>query len=78
MIDRRKEAKNLKSVLFIYSDADKWTTISMGERLHKNCGVQSELWTVNNAKHAEIMKSEHVEIYKQKILDYFEKEIATN
>jgi alpha-beta hydrolase superfamily lysophospholipase len=72
MIDRIKEAKKLKSILFIYSQTDDWTPVSMGERFQKNSGVKSELWTVANAKHASIMKSDHKEAYKQKILNYFD------
>ncbi len=71
MIDRIKEAKKLKSILFIYSQADNWTTVSMGERFLKNSPIKSELWTVTNAKHASIIKSNHSEEYKQKILNYF-------
>ncbi len=76
MIDRIKEAKKLKSILFIYAQTDTWTTVSMGERFQKNCPVPSELWTVTEAKHAMIMKSNHSEQYKQKILDYFDKSIV--
>ncbi len=73
MIDRIKEAKKLKSVLFIYSASDAWTTVSMGERFQKNCPVDAEIWTVEDAKHAMIMKSRHKDAYEQKILDYFDK-----
>lgn len=71
MIDRIKEAKKLKSILFIYSQTDDWIPVSMGERYLENCNLKSELWTVANAKHASIMKSEYQEEYKQKILTYF-------
>lgn len=72
MVDRIKEAKNLQSILFIYSNTDHLTPVSMGERFQQNCGVQSELWTVADAQHAMMMKSDHSEAYKQKILAYFE------
>jgi len=73
MVERIKEAKKVKSILFIYSKTDNWTPVSMGERFQKNCSVKSELWIVEEAKHAMIMKSKHSEIYKQKIIDYFNK-----
>lgn len=68
---RMKEAKNLQSLLLIYSDADIYTPISMGERFKKNSPVPTELWTVKSAEHALIMKSEEKEAYKKKILEYF-------
>ena len=71
MIDRIKEAKNLRSILFIYSHTDTWTPVAMGKRFQTNCPVTSELWTVADAKHAAMMKSTHSEAYKKKILDYF-------
>jgi pimeloyl-ACP methyl ester carboxylesterase len=72
MEDRIKEAKNLKSVLFIYSLTDTWTPVSMGEKFQRNCSVKSELWTVPDAKHAMIIKSNFSEQYKQKIIEYFD------
>jgi alpha-beta hydrolase superfamily lysophospholipase len=75
MIDRIKEVKNLKSILFIYSYIDNWTTVEMGKKLYENCNVKSELWIVENAKHAMIMKSEHKDEYKNKIIQYFDKSI---
>jgi pimeloyl-ACP methyl ester carboxylesterase len=58
-------------LLLIYSYADEWTPVEMGERLQANSAVPTELWTVNDAKHAQIMKSEEQETYKQKVLKYF-------
>ncbi|HEY5825780.1 MAG TPA: alpha/beta hydrolase [Cyclobacteriaceae bacterium] len=75
MIDRIKEAKNLKSLLLIYSKADDWVSVEMGRRFKENSPVETELWTVDNARHASIMKSEHRNDYQQKILDYFESSI---
>lgn len=72
MIDRIKEAKNLKSLLLIYSKSDDWVPVEMGEKFKKNSPVETELWTVDNAKHASIMKSEHRDDYAKKILEYFE------
>lgn len=76
MVDRIKDTKKLKSILFIYSQTDAWTPVSMGERFQKNCPVKSELWTVEKARHAMMMKSDYSEQYKQKILDYFDASIS--
>lgn len=72
MVERIKEAKKLKSILFIYSSSDNWTPVTMGERFKKNASIPSELWTVENAKHAQIVKSRHAEEYKMKILNYLD------
>ncbi|GAB3714744.1 hypothetical protein GCM10027592_54750 [Spirosoma flavus] len=71
MIDRIKEAKHLKSLLLIYSKADDWAPVDMGRRFKENSPVKTELWVIDNAKHAAIMKSEHKDEYIKKILDYF-------
>jgi Serine aminopeptidase, S33 len=71
MIDRITEVKKLQSILFIYSKTDTWVPFSMGERFHKNCNVPSSLWSVENAEHAQIMKSDAKQLYKEKILAYF-------
>ena len=76
MVERIKEAKKLKSILFIYSDTDTWATTAMGKRFHENCAVTSELWTVPVARHAMIIKSEYSEEYKQKIVAYFDHLVA--
>jgi alpha-beta hydrolase superfamily lysophospholipase len=75
MIDRIKEAKNLKSLLLIYSKSDDWVPVEMGEKFKVNSPVETELWTIDNAKHASIMKSEHRGDYEKKILEYFERAI---
>ena len=72
MIDRIAEVKKLQSVLFIYSQTDTWVPFSMGERFQKNCNVSSELWKVETAEHAQIIKSSHRKEYEEKILNYFE------
>jgi hypothetical protein len=71
MEERIKEAKHLKSLLLIYSNIDDWTPVSMGKIFKNNSAVPTELWTVDNAKHATIMKSEHKAEYEQKIINYF-------
>ena len=75
MLERIKEAKKLQSILFIYSKTDNWTPVSMGERFQKNCPIKSELWAIEKAKHAMVMKSDFSETYKQKIIQYFNDQI---
>jgi hypothetical protein len=43
----------------------------MGKIFKTNSSVPTELWTVDNAKHATIMKSDHKTEYEQKIINYF-------
>jgi alpha-beta hydrolase superfamily lysophospholipase len=75
MIERIKEAKNLQSLLLIYSKSDAWVSVEMGRKFKENCPVETELWIVDNAEHASIMKSEHRDDYANKILDYFDTSI---
>lgn len=77
MIDRIKEAKNLQSLLFIYSEADQWVPVSMGKRYKLNSAIPAELWTVKESKHAEIMKSTEREAYKNKIVHFFNREVES-
>ncbi|SFF02618.1 Alpha/beta superfamily hydrolase [Chitinophaga sp. CF118] len=70
-VERIKEAKNLESLLLIYSYADELTPVEMGERLKANSPVPTELWTVKDAPHTAIMKSAYQDIYKNKIIEYF-------
>lgn len=72
MDERIKEAKRLKSLLLIYSNADDWTPVEMGRVFKANSSVPTELWTVDNASHATIMKSEHKAEYERKIISYFD------
>jgi len=73
MIERIKEARNLNSLLLIYSKNDTWVPYEMGERFKKNSPVSTELWTVENAKHAEIIKSKYKDDYQTKIITYLTK-----
>lgn len=72
MKERINEATKLKSLLLIYSENDDWTPVSMGKSFKENSPVPTELWTVKNAQHAAIMKSEHKAAYEQKIVSYFD------
>jgi hypothetical protein len=49
----------------------------MGAQFKAHSPVETELWTVDNAKHASIMKSEHKDDYAKKILDYFDTSIKS-
>lgn len=75
-VERIKEVKNLQSMLLIYSYADEWTPVEMGERLKANSPVPTELWTVEDAAHTGIMKSSFKEVYQEKILAYFNANIV--
>lgn len=75
MIERIKDAKSLKSILLIYSKSDTWIPVAMGRRFQENSPVPAELWVVENAKHAEIMKSPDKKVYEQKIISYFKQEV---
>jgi alpha-beta hydrolase superfamily lysophospholipase len=72
MIDRIKEAQKLQALLLIYSENDTWTPLEMGKRFQNNSPVPTELWSVKNAQHAAMMKSEHKFEYQVKILDFFD------
>jgi pimeloyl-ACP methyl ester carboxylesterase len=52
MVERIRDAKKLKSILFIYSEKDELTPVQMGERFLKNSKIPATLWTVKNAGHA--------------------------
>ncbi|MES2795246.1 MAG: alpha/beta hydrolase [Bacteroidota bacterium] len=75
MSERIKEAKRLKSLLLIYSNSDNWTPVAMGKIFQLNSPVPTELWTVENASHAAIMKSDHKAEYEEKIISYFDSQI---
>lgn len=75
MKERIKEAKHLKSLLLIYSKTDEWTPVAMGKVFKENSSVPTELWTVDNASHAAIMKSTHKAEYEEKIISYFNSQI---
>lgn len=72
MLNRASELKGLKSILFIYSEADHLTPPSMGRRYSANCNIPSKLLVLENAKHASAMKSVDKEKYIQSIIEYFD------
>lgn len=71
MVERIKEAKKLNSLLLIYSQADKWVPLEMGQRYKTNSPVPTELWVSPSGEHAELMRSINKKAYQDKILAYF-------
>ncbi len=67
MIDRISELNRIKALLLIYSETDNYTPVSMGVRFRDKSNVPTELWTVENAEHAKIIKSAHRKAYEEKI-----------
>ena len=76
-VQRIKEARHLQSLLFIYSESDQWTPVLMGKGYQKNAPVPAELWVVEQAEHAQIMKSEYRTAYQEKILSFFDRSVRT-
>ncbi len=74
-VERIKEAKHLQSLLLIYSQSDVWTPVTMGERYRENASVPTELWVVEQAEHARMMKSNHREDYQKKILSFLDSNV---
>ncbi len=75
-VDRIKDIKRIKSMLLIYSDIDEWTPVNMGKKILANSPVPTELWVVQNANHASIMKSENKVKYEQKIIHFFNNQVG--
>lgn len=76
MVERIKEARGLKSLLLIYSEADAWVPVEMGRRFQANSRVPAELWTLPEGQHAQLMKSPGRAAYEAKIVDYFDRAVA--
>jgi hypothetical protein len=72
MIDRISEIKGIKRLLFIYSETDDYTPVAMGKRFINKSNVPAELWTVQHAEHAKIIKSQHQDAYKEKLKGFIE------
>lgn len=70
MIDRVKTLQGIKSLLLIYSENDAYTPAAMGKKFQTNSNVPTELWSVPDAEHANIIKSAHQEAYKKKIASF--------
>jgi predicted alpha/beta-fold hydrolase len=78
MAERIKEVKRLKSLLLIYSKTDDYTTVAMGKVFKENSPVPTELWVLDDADHAAIMKSKHKTEYEEKIINYFDSQTNEN
>jgi pimeloyl-ACP methyl ester carboxylesterase len=72
MIDRINELTRIRALLLIYSKTDQYTPVSMGVRFQANSNVPAELWTVEHAEHAKIIKSEHRISYEEKLKSFVE------
>ncbi|WP_109300720.1 alpha/beta hydrolase [Aquimarina sp. AU474] len=71
MIDRIKDAHSLQKVLFIYSATDTFVAHKAGQRFNKAIPIASELYTIPEAKHAQITKSSYRDEYFNTILSFF-------
>lgn len=75
MIDRIKEAHSLNRVLFIYLDNDELIKDDAGKLFCKAIPIDSEVYTISNAKHAQIPKSSSRDLYFNKIISFFDSQI---
>ena len=75
MVERIKETKIVTTLLFIYSRDDEWVDFEMSKKYLNNCPVKSELWSVDNAKHAEIVKSKSREDYFKKMVVFYDESL---
>jgi pimeloyl-ACP methyl ester carboxylesterase len=73
MIDRISELNRIRSLLLIYSETDTYTPASMGERFKNRSNKPAELWTVRNAEHAKIIKSDHKAEYEEKLIAFIKR-----
>ena len=73
--ERIKEVKHLQSILYIYSESDRWVPVEMGKILQENSNVPTEFWLAKEAEHARLMKSSDKEAYQERILEFFNKEV---
>ncbi|MDX2283358.1 MAG: alpha/beta hydrolase [Bacteroidia bacterium] len=72
MVERIREARGLKQLLLIYTEADEWIPASAGAQFRERSPVPAELWTVPDAKHAQIHRSAHQAAYYDRIFRFFE------
>jgi fermentation-respiration switch protein FrsA (DUF1100 family) len=73
MIDRISELNRIRSLLLIYSETDIYTPVSMGKRFRNKSNKPAELWTVRNAEHAKIIKSNHKAEYEEKLVAFIDR-----
>lgn len=72
MIERIKDIKNVKALLFVYSETDQLTPVDMGNRFIRQSPVAAKLFTVSNAPHAGIVKSAYRHSYFNAITAFFD------
>jgi fermentation-respiration switch protein FrsA (DUF1100 family) len=75
MLERFSEIQNLKSILLIYSKKDEITPISMAKKFMNKSIIPIELYTVDNANHANIIGSSYKKEYLDKIINYFNNQL---
>ncbi|MEO0528304.1 MAG: alpha/beta hydrolase [Bacteroidota bacterium] len=76
MIDRIKDAKGLKNLLFIYLDKDEVILDDAGSKFNEAVPIPSRLIIFKNAKHAQLPKSENREAYFDLVLNYFNSHVT--
>lgn len=76
MIERIKDIKNVKALLFIYSETDHLTPVDMGKRFIQQSPVTAKLFTICNAPHAAIVKSAYKHSYFNAITAFFDAAIS--
>jgi alpha-beta hydrolase superfamily lysophospholipase len=76
MVDRIKQTKNVKRILFIYSEADDWTPPEMGEEFARASNAPNELWIMKTAKHSLAMKSTERDDYLAKISSFLNESLS--
>ncbi len=74
-VERVKELDYLEKVLFIYSKTDKYMPVHMGEEINNNCVSPSELFVIEDAPHANMMKSAYKTVYSEKIVAFFDQNL---
>lgn len=75
MVERFREARGLQHVLFVYSRADEWTPVEMGERYHAACAVPATLWVLEAAGHARVMRSSERDAYVARVLAFYDEHL---
>lgn len=76
-VERFREARGLRHVLFVYSRVDDWTPLWMGERYREACPVPSTMWVADSAEHARIMRSNEREAYIGQLLSFYEAHLGS-
>lgn len=62
--------QNVKKLFLIYSDADKYSPLEMGERYRQASTIETELWNASGSEHALAFKS-HPDEYWDKTVGFF-------